>query len=290
MSLSATEEDDAGPWKVIASQQRRLFPISWAELWRYRDLIWMFAVRDIQTSYKQTVLGPLWFIVQPFVITAVFSYLFGRMARFGSDNIPHYLFYMSGLVPWTFLQETITRTSNVFTQNSGLFSKVYFPRLCVPLAHVISNLVPLGAQFLIFLAGLVFYLVAHDPHVHPNWLILATPLVFIQFAMLGLGIGCIVSALSRRFRDLALGVKMGLQLLMFGSAIVFPLTRIEPSERWLFFLNPVVPGIEFFRLAFVGRSLVEPWHFVVSGIVSTAICLLGIILFQRAAQDAMDTV
>ena len=201
--------DEGISWTKIIRPERHALSIPWGELWRYRDLVWMLAVRDVTTSYKQTILGPLWFIVQPFVVTAVFSYLFGRMARFGSNDIPHYLFYMSGLVPWTFLSETITRTSNIFTQNSGLFSKVYFPRLCVPLAQAISNLVPLGAQFVLFLAGLLFYVVRKDPFTHPNWWILATPFIFLQLAMLGVGIGCMVSALSRRFRDLALGRKNG---------------------------------------------------------------------------------
>ncbi len=175
-------------------------------------------------------------------------------------------------------------------QNANLFSKVYFPRLCVPLAGALTNLVSLAVQFLLFLVGLVFYLINRNPFTHPNWWILAAPLVLLQLAALSLGIGCAVSALSRRFRDLAFGVKIGLQLLMFGSAIVFPLTRIAPKDQWLFFLNPLVPPIEFFRYAFIGRSLVEPRHLVLSAIISLTVCLVGLLLFQRAEQDAMDTV
>jgi lipopolysaccharide transport system permease protein len=269
---------------------RGVFEVPWREIWRYRDLVWMLAVRTISTTYKQTVLGPFWFILQPLMVTAVFSFLFGRMAQFQSDRIPHFLFYMGGLVPWNFFSETVTKNSNVFVENAQVFSKVYFPRFCVPLAVVVSNLLPTLVQFGLFLAGLFFYLLKDDPWTNPNWLILATPLVFVQLAALSLGIGCIVSALSRRFRDLTFGVRVGLQLLMFGSAIVFPISRIAPESRWLFFLNPVVPPIEFFRLAFVGRSLVEPWHLGMSAGISFGLLAIGIVLFHRADRNAMDTV
>lgn len=281
---------EQGQWTKIIRSRRRLFEIPWRELWAYRDLIWTMVTRDLSTSYKQTVLGPFWFVVQPLMITAVFSYLFGRMARFGSDSVPHYLFYMGGLVPWGFFADSVLKTSNVFVEQAQLFSKVWFPRLCVPIASLITNLVPVAVQFALFLGGLVFYLAKSDPHTHPTWWILATPLVFVQLGALALGAGCIVSALSRRFRDLAFGVKIGLQLLMFGSAIVFPLSRIAPEDRWVFFLNPVVPPIEFFRYAFVGKSLVEPWHLALSAGVSAVVLLVGLLLFYRAEQNAMDTV
>jgi lipopolysaccharide transport system permease protein len=160
----------------------------------------------------------------------------------------------------------------------------------VPIAAMITNMVPMLVQFFLFAAGLAVYLLKQDKWTHPNWWILATPLVFVQLGALGLGIGSIVSALSRRFRDLAFGVKVGLQLLMYGSAIVFPLTRVAPADRWVFFLNPVVPPIEFFRYAFTGKSLVEPWCFAVSAAVSAVILVVGLLLFRRAEQNAMDTV
>lgn len=278
-------------WTKVIKSERSFLEIPLGELWQYRDLVWTLAARDISTTYKQTVLGPLWFIIQPLMVTAVFSFLFGRMAHFKSDDIPHYLFYMSGLVPWAFFSESVTKTSNVFVQNSQIFSKVYFPRLAVPLAGVITNLVPAAVQFGLFAIGLIYYLVKKDPFTHPNWWILATPLAFAQLAFLAMGVGCMISALSRRFQDLAMGVKIGLQLLMFASAIVFPLSYItSETDRTLFFLNPVVPPIEFFRLAFVGKSLLEPWHFAVSFGVTMFVFFLGVILFHRADQNAMDTV
>jgi lipopolysaccharide transport system permease protein len=284
----ATDRDEN--WMRVIRPKRAFFHLPFRELWRYRDLIKTLSARDVATSYKQTVLGPLWFVFQPLLVTAVFSFLFGRMAQFQSDSIPHYLFYMGGLVPWGYFSESVLKSSNVFVENSMLFSKVYFPRLCVPLSSLLTNLVPTAVQFLLFLLGLGFYLLKDDPFTHPNWWILLTPLVFVQLGALALGIGCIVSSLSRRFRDLAFGVKIGLQLLMFGSAIVFPLSRLAPGDRWIFLLNPVVPPIEFFRYAFVGRSLVGATDIAISAAVSFATLFIGLLLFHRAEQNAMDTV
>ena len=277
-------------WDQVLRPHRGLFDIQWRELWKYRDLVAILAQRDISASYKQTVLGPFWFILQPLLVTAVFSYLFGRMGRFGTSDIPHYLFYMSGLVLWGFFSESVLKTSAVFTQNQNLFSKVYFPRLAAPIAGVLTNLIPLVVQLGLFVIGLAFYLVTRNPFVHPNWWILLTPLLFVQLSALALGLGCIVSAFTRRFRDLAFGVKVGMQLWMFGSAVVFPLSRIDPADRWIFFLNPVVPPIEAFRAAFLGVTLMQPWHLALSAAVSFATLFIGIVLFNRAEQTAMDTV
>lgn len=277
-------------WTRVIRPRRDFMELPLGEIWRYRDLVWMLAVRTISTTYKQTVLGPFWFILQPLMVTAVFSFLFGRMANFQSDTIPHFLFYMGGLVPWNFFSENVTKTSNIFVENAQVFSKVYFPRFCVPLSVVISNLLPTIVQLGLLVGGVIFYVIKGNPWTHPNWWVLATPFVLLQLAALALGLGCIVSALSRRFRDLTFGVRIGLQLLMFGSAIVFPITRIAPENRWFFFLNPVVPPIEFFRFAFAGRSLLEPWHMGVSALVSFTLLFVGILLFHRADRNAMDTV
>ena len=288
--MSAPGDGEAS-WDQVIHANRRFLEIPWRELWKYRDLVWVLAQRDVSASYKQTVLGPFWFVLQPLMVTAVFSYLFGRMGRMGTSDVPHYLFYMSGLVLWTFFSENVNKTSTVFTANANLFNKVWFPRLCVPLAGVLTNLVPLAVQLALFLIGLAFYLASGNPFIHPNWLVLVAPLVLVQLAALGLGLGLIVTAFTSRFRDLVFGVKVGMQLWMFGSAVVFPISRIaDPHDRLLFFLNPVVPAIEAFRYAFFGVSLIEPWHIAVSVVVSFAVLFLGIALFNRAEQTAMDTV
>ncbi len=276
-------------WTKIIEPQRGLFQIPWGEVWRYRDLIWLLAKRDLATSYKQTVLGPWWFVLQPLLVTAVFSYLFGRMGDFGTDDIPHYLFYMSGLVIWGYFSESVNKVSRTFADNQQVFSKVYYPRLVAPLSVALKNLVPFAIQFAIFLIGLGIYMLKGNPYIDPNWLILLTPLVILQLTMLGIGLGCLVAALTKRFRDLVFGVQVGMQLWMFGSAIVFPLSRIDAESRWIFFLNPIVPIVEVFRLAYLGVSHVQPWHIVLSASISTLVLLVGVVMFNRAEQTSMDT-
>ena len=241
-------------WTKIIVPQRGLFEVPWRELWAYRDLMWLLARRNLAVNYKQTVLGPFWYILQPLLVTTVFSYLFGRMARYGTDNIPHYLFYMSGLVLWNFFAEIVQKASRSFTDYEQLFAKVYFPRLAVPFAVVLTNVVPLLVQFSLFSVGLTFYLLKNDRWVDPSWRMIFAPLIFLQVALLATGIGCLVAALTKRFRDLVVGVQVGLQLWMFGSAIIFPVSRIAADDRWLFFLNPIVPMVESFRLIFIGIS------------------------------------
>jgi len=278
------------PWTKIIVPQRGLFDLPWKELWVYRDLIGLLARRNLATNYKQTVLGPLWYVLQPLLVTIVFSYLFGRMAGYGTDNIPHYLFYISGLVLWNFFSDVVQKVARSFTEYEALFAKVYFPRLAVPFAVVLTHAVPLLVQFALFLAGLAVYVAKKDPWVDPSWRIVFTPLIFIQVALFGMGIGCIVAALTKRFRDLMVGVQVGLQLWMFGSAIIFPVVRITPPDRWLFFLNPIVPMVEAFRLIFIGISLVEPWHIALSATVTLATFVCGLVLYNRAEQNSMDTV
>ncbi|RYD83462.1 MAG: ABC transporter permease, partial [Verrucomicrobiaceae bacterium] len=284
----STEADQG--WTKVISSHRGFFDIPWRDVWRYRDLILLLAKRDLSTSYKQTVLGPFWFVLQPLMVTVVFSYLFGRLGRLGTDDIPHYLFYMSGLVVWGFFAECVNKTSRTFSENQQVFGKVYFPRLVAPMASVLTNSIPLMIQLGIFVIGILVYIAKGSPYVHPNWLILLTPLIFVTVAMLGLGIGCIVASLTKRFRDLVYGVQVGLQLWMFGSAIVFPLSRISPDDRWIFFLNPIVPMVEFFRLAFVGVSLVSAKDVLFSVITAVVALAIGVLMFNRAEQTSMDTV
>ncbi len=279
----------AADWTKVIVPQRGAFDISWRELWAYRDLVWLMAKRDISAGYLQTVLGPVWFILQPILTTIVFSFLFGRMAKMGTENIPHFLFYMSGLMAWGYFADCVTKTSQTFLRNAATFSKIYFPRLAVPLSVVITSLLAFLVQLVIFLIALLFYLWKGAP-VHPNWHIVLLPILVVQIAMLGTGIGCIVSALTTRYRDLVLGVGFGVQLWMYASSIVFPISRIDPSARWMFYLNPMVPVIEAFRFAFLGEGIVEKWHLAMSFGMSTVILLLGISMFNRVEQTAMDAV
>ena len=277
-------------WDDVILPRRGLLQIPLREVWRYRDLCLQLARRDISTHYTQTALGPLWFIIQPLAVTVVYSYLFGRMGRMGTNDIPHFLFYMSGLVLWNYFSDCASKSARTFVENQGIFSRVYYPRLTSPLASAITCTAPLAAQLLIFSLGMSYYLWDGTAPLHPNWRLLLLPLIILQTGALGVGFGCIIAALSLRFRDALLGMPMLLQLWMFSSAIVFPLSRVSPDDRWIFFLNPMASIIESFRLATLGQSLLEPWHVAYGVAVTLGILLLGLVTFNRAEQTSMDTV
>lgn len=291
----------AGPerWDKILLPRRGLFDLPIGDLWHYRDLIWLLARRNITAQYKQTVLGPAWFIIQPLLVTVVFSFIFGRMAGLGTDRVPHFLFYMSGLVLFNFLSECISKTSMVFLRNAHIFGKVYFPRLAVPLAQTLTSLSTFAIQFGIFLVGLAFYLVkmrvapdpAHPITLDPNWRIVLLPLLLGQIALFGVGAGLIVAALTTRYRDLQMAVPFVVQLCMYASSIVFPLSRIKESAFIaLLKLNPLVPAVEAFRYAFLGEGMVTKADLVVSLALCAAIFALGLIMFSRTERTVADTV
>jgi lipopolysaccharide transport system permease protein len=287
MSQPATE--DLSEWTKVILPERGFSENPLPELWRYRDLVWQFVVREFTAQYKQTLLGPLWFVLQPLLTTVAFSFLFGRMARMGTDHYPHFLFYMSGLAAWSYFADCVNRTSFTFTKNAQIIGKVYFPRLAIPLASVLSGLLGFAIQLGIFLIGLAFYL-WKGQNLDPNWRIVLLPVLVLQVAMLGMGVGCIVAALTTRFRDLSRGIGFIVQLWMYGSSIVFPLSKIPLEDRWIFHLNPMVPVIETFRFAFLGSGVVEKWQLAASFGASAVILLIGVVLFQRASRHVMDTV
>lgn len=282
-------------WTKSLTPRRGLLDIRFREVWAYRDLVTQLARRDIAAQYKQTVLGPLWFVIQPLMATVVFSFLFGRVAKLGTEGVPHFLFYMSGLVPWAFFSDLVNKTSLTFTKNAQLFGKVYFPRLVAPLAQIVTSSALFAVQFSVFLVGLGVYLwkAHYDPtiHVDPSWRIAAIPLLMLQMTMLGVGTGLIVSSLSTRYRDLSMSVSFGLQLWMYASSIVFPLSRIhEPFYRDMLALNPMVPVIEGFRFAFLGVGTVTQMQLAGSFAISAFVLLVGLIMFNRTEQTVMDTV
>ncbi len=283
------KENDLRTWSKVIVPRRGLLQIPFREIWAYRDLVLLMAARDLTANYKQTILGPLWFVLQPLMTTFFFAFIFGRMAKLGTDGLPALLFYFSGLTLWSYMAECVNKTSNTFNRNAQIFGKVYFPRMVVPLASAITSLAGFVVQFTIFLCFLAFYWWNGQP-VHPSWRVIFTPLLVLQLAMLGVGIGCIVSALSTRFRDLTLGLGFGVQLWMYASSVIFPLSRIAPEDRWLFALNPVVPVIESFRFAFLGFGVVERWQLMLSFGVSLVMFLVGVALFNHAEQTAMDSV
>jgi lipopolysaccharide transport system permease protein len=286
---SALRTPHSGNWDLIIRPQTGWFDLHLADLWRYRDLTMLFVWRDFVAQYKQTVLGPLWHLLQPLFTTLLFTVIFGRIAKLPTDGIPPMLFYMAGVTAWTYFAECLNRTSTTFILNASIFGKVYFPRLCVPLSVVISNLIKFAIQFALFLAFLVFFWLKGSP-IHPSIYALLTPLFLLMMAALGLGVGIIVSALTTKYRDLQVLVTFGVQLAMYATPVIYPLSMFPNSARWMVILNPMAPIIEAFRYAFLGEGLFNWSYLGISAGIIAGILFLGIILFNHVERTFMDTV
>jgi lipopolysaccharide transport system permease protein len=284
-SQSAAEQ-----WDLIIRPKTGWFDLHLVDLWRYRDLTAMFVWRDFVAQYKQTILGPLWHIIQPLFTTLIFTVVFGKMAKLSTDDLPPLLFYLGGVTCWSYFADCVNRTSLTFINNAGIFGKVYFPRLSVPVSLVISGMIKFGIQFALFLAFAVFYW-AQRAGVHPNAAIALTPLLVLLMAGLSLGAGIIVSALTTRYRDLQQLVAFGVQLMMFATPVVYPLSMIGGgSFRWLILANPMTPIVETFRYAYLGSGTFDVAYLCYSAGFTAAILLLGIVLFNHVERTFMDTV
>jgi lipopolysaccharide transport system permease protein len=281
-------KEDLSQWSAVITPHRGWLDLRLKEVWAVRDLIRLFVQRDFVTTYKQTVLGPLWYFVQPFFTTVVFTLVFGRVGKVTTPGTPQFLFFLAGITAWTYFSTSLTRTSTTFTSNSGLFGKVYFPRLAVPVSIVITNLITLGIQLIFFLS---FYVInwCMGQKIEPNWAILLFPLLIVQMAALGFGAGCMISSLTKSYRDLAVAVNFGVQLWMYVSCVVFPLSAIPEKWRWVFILNPMVPIIETFRYGFLGVGSFVWWHLAVSALLSLGVLFAGLVMFTRAERTVMDT-
>jgi lipopolysaccharide transport system permease protein len=286
MELEKTEQEK---WSLIIRPQRAWWDLRLAELWRYRDLVWLFVWRDFVAYYKQTILGPLWYLIQPIMTTGVFTVIFGNIAQLSTDGLPPFLFYLAGNTVWTYFSSCLTSTSSTFTSNSGLFGKVYFPRLAMPLSVVISQIISFGIRMLVFL-GFLIYFIAAGADVHPNWWILSLPLLLVIMAGLGLGMGIIVSSLTTKYRDLQQLVTFGVQLLMYGTPVIYPLSSITGGWRWLILANPMTPVVEIFRFAFLGTSVMSPMYLLYSLAFMFLVLLIGVLIFNRVETTFMDTV
>jgi lipopolysaccharide transport system permease protein len=287
--MPAATESAPVAWSKVITARQGWFDLNWRAIWKYRDLIFLFVRRDLVANYKQTVLGPLWFVIQPLFTTLVFTIVFGNIAKLSTNEVPKPLFYLSGIVLWNYFADCLNKTSNTFTANAGIFGKVYFPRMVMPLATVCSNLIAFTLQFLLFL-GIYAYMWMNDAPLHPSWRVLVLPLLMVQMAALGLGVGCIVSALTTRYRDLALAVTFGVQLWMYGSCIFYSLSEIPEQWRWIFILNPMVPVIESFRFAFFGTGTVEIWQLAIGVAESAIIFTLGLMTFNHVEKSFADTI
>jgi lipopolysaccharide transport system permease protein len=276
-------------WDTIIEPKSGWFNIPFGEIYQYRDLIFMFVKRDFVTFYKQTILGPLWYIIQPLVNSVIFTIIFGKLANIPTDGIPPFLFYMAGTVVWGYFASCLTQTSNTFAVNREIFGKVYFPRMTVPISIVITGLFQFLIQFVIFLGFLLYYWY-QGAEVVPTKMILTLPLILLQMAILGLGMGILVSSLVTKYRDLTFAMTFAVQVWMYITPIVYPLTQVPEQYRNLYVINPMVSIVESFRGAFLGVSSIETHHILISVLVTLTVFIVGIILFSRIEKTFMDTV
>jgi len=276
-------------WDIEISARRRLLHVDLAALWRYRDLILMFVKRDFVAFYKQTILGPLWYVLQPLFTTMVFTVVFNSIANIPTDGTPPFLFYLTGLVPWQYFASCMTKTSDTFVANAGIFGKVYFPRLAVPLAVVITNMLAFLIQLAVMAAFLTIF-AWRGATVEPNAWLLVVPLLLLQMAMLGLGIGTLLSSFTTRYRDLTFVVGFGTQLWMFATPVVYPLSQVPERWHWLMGLNPMTAVVEIFRKALLGAGTVDITQVASSIVVTVLILVTGLILFTRVERTSVDTV
>ncbi|HSB02855.1 MAG TPA: ABC transporter permease [Anaerolineales bacterium] len=276
-------------WDLSIRPQRSWWDLRLGELWRYRDLIWLFVRRDFVAYYKQTILGPLWYVIQPVVTTLVFTVIFGNIAKLPTDGLPPFLFYLAGTTVWSYFSSVLTSTSNTFTSNAGIFGKVYFPRLCIPLSVVISNFISFGIRFGLFLAMLVYFMLAGSS-IHPNLWILLLPVMLLIMAGIALGAGIVISSLTTKYRDLQYLVSFGVQLLMYGTPVIYPISTVQGIWRWLILVNPITPVIETFRLAFLGTGTLSPIYLLYSIAFMLVILCIGVLVFNRVESNFMDTV
>lgn len=284
----------AGEWTTRIRPRTGWFDINLRELWQYRDLIWMLIKRDFTLIYKQTILGPAWVVIQPLLTTVIFTVVFGNIAGLPTDGMPKFLFYMGGNIAWQYFANCLNATSSTFITNRNIFGKVYFPRLCMPLSTVFSRLINFGVQFALFIVFVVYYMLQPDSAVQPDWqLILLTPLMLLQLAMLGLGFGMIVSSMTTKYRDLQLLVSFGVQLWMYATPVTYPASMIAekfPQLLGVYMLNPLTPLIELFRAAYLGSQSYYLNYYWLSIAMTVLIFGLGVVLFSRVEKTFMDTV
>lgn len=279
-------------WDIVITNHSKLLNIDFKELWRYRDLLLMYVKRDFITFYKQTILGPIWYFIQPVFTTITFMFVFGGIAGISTDGIPQAVFYMAGLVCWNYFVDCFNSSNKTFINNQGIFGKVYFPRLVVPLAGAISNLIKFGIQFVLFL-GIYFYFMYQGVNFSANFALLLIPLLIVMLAALGLGGGMLISALTIKYRDLNFLVAFGISLLMYATPVIYPLSVLKeshPEYLWILLCNPMTAILETFKYAFTGVGIFE-WHYLLYSLVFTIVVFSwGLLVFNRVQRNFMDVI
>lgn len=275
-------------WTETIESKHSLFALNLKEVWRYKDLVYMFVKRDFVSSFKQTILGPIWFFINPIFTTVVYLVIFGNIAKLSTDGAPKILFYLAGITLWNYFSSCLNATSTVFTANAGIFGKVYFPRLAMPISIVLSNLMRFGVQMGLFLLIFLYYLVKGE--VQPNWWILATPFLILLMAMFALGVGMIFSSMTTKYRDLQMLLGFGVSLYMYATPVIYPVSAlpkaIQPYAAW----NPLTGIFECFKYGWLGVGEFNPTMLAISSLIILLLLAIGTITFNKVEKSFMDTV
>lgn len=291
MEHSSTHHNEH--WTEVIEPKSSLFDLQIKEVWRYRDLLMLLVRRDFVATYKQTILGPIWFFLQPLLTTLTFVFVFNNIAGISTGTVPATLFYMAGTTLWNYFADCLNKTSTVFRDNASVFGKVYFPRLIMPLSIVISNLIKLGIQFILFMAFWGYYLI-NSTAVEPNITVLLLPVLVVIMGGLGLGFGMIISAMTTKYRDLVFLLTFAVQLLMYATPIIYPINspNIKPEVKSILMLNPMSPVVETFRYAFLGSGggMFSWGGLAYAGIFTIVVVAFGTVIFNKVEKSFMDTV
>jgi ABC-type polysaccharide/polyol phosphate export systems, permease component len=285
-------EPEKEHWDIIIKPKTEKFSLNYKEIWKYRDLVKMYIRRDIVTQYKQTVLGPIWYVIQPLFTSLMYFVVFGGIANISTDGLPHILFYMSGLLCWNYFSECMAKGSGTFAGNAGVFSKVYFPRLVVPLSGAISGLLRFGIQFALFIGIYIYYYIQGAP-IHPNGTVLLFPLLAMMSALMGLGFGIIISSITIKYRDLAILFGFVTYLWMYATPIIYPLSAIPnkvKSFKWIVELNPMTSIVETMRYSFMGEGAFSWAALCYSFVVTILVVIVGSWIFNKMERNFIDVV
>lgn len=276
-------------WDIVIEPKKSLFQLNLKEVWRYRDLLRLLVRRDVVAQYKQTILGPIWYFIQPIFTTIIFTVIFGRLAGISTDAIPPILFYMAGITNWNYFADVLNKTGTTFKDNQAIFGKVYFPRLVMPVSIVTTSLIKYGIQLLLFF-GIYLYFVIAGVTVAPNAYALLFPVLVVTLGGLGLGFGLIITSYTTKYRDLVFLLQFGVQLLMYATPVIYPLSTVPEKYRWLSVLNPMTSIIETFKYGFLGKGTFEWLYLGYSILFMIGLLVIGIIIFNRTEKNFMDTV
>ncbi len=282
--------DTQKKWTEVIEPKNQLFNLHLKEVWHYRDLLVMWVRRDFAATYKQTILGPLWFFIQPLLTTIMFTIVFFRFAKLSVDGLPPLLFYMAGVTIWNYFAESFTKTATVFKDNAQIFGKVYFPRLIIPLSIVVSNLIRFFIQFGLFCLFLVFFMIKGTPALQPNWAMALTPFLLLLMAGFALGAGMIISALTTKYRDLVFLLAFGVQLFMYVTPVIYPVSSLSEQYKPYVLANPLTAVVETFRYAYLGSGSLHWGNLLYSFVFMLVLVLSGIFIFNRVEKTFMDTV